>query len=165
MPPKMPIGVDDFANIIEKKYYFADKTNFIKELLDKSAKVTLITRPRRFGKTLNLSMLYYFFNIENAVQNRKLFDGLFIEQAGEGYMPEQGTRPVIFFTFKDIKQKTWQGETEKLANIFSALYMEYLFLLDSSHLTDVDRENFLAVYKKTASVADMEDAVFNLCRM
>ena len=165
MPRKMPVGVDDFKKLVESKYYFADKTHFIKELLDKSAEVTLITRPRRFGKTLNLSMLYYFFNIENAAQNRELFNGLHIEQAGGEYVQEQGTRPVIFFTFKDIKQRTWQSETEKIANILSALYREYLFLADSPRLTEIDRENFCAIYKKNASLTDMEDAVFNLCRM
>lgn len=100
----MPVGVDDFEEIIAKNYYFVDKTRFIKELLDKQAKVTLITRPRRFGKTINLSMLNYFFNLDNAAVNRALFVGLYIERAGERYLREQGTRPVIFLTAYRLSQ-------------------------------------------------------------
>ncbi|BAL84563.1 hypothetical protein SELR_pSRC200290 (plasmid) [Selenomonas ruminantium subsp. lactilytica TAM6421] len=92
----MPIGVDDFREIVTKKYCFVDKTRFIKEILDGHSKVTLITRPRRFGKTLNLSMLRYFFTVENKEKNRGLFAGLDIERAGERYMAEQGSRPVFF---------------------------------------------------------------------
>lgn len=80
----LPIGFDDFKEIIEKGYYYVDKTWFIKELLDKKGKVNLFTRPRRFGKTLNLSMLKYFFEIPlNDKSNRRLFDGLKIMDAGE----------------------------------------------------------------------------------
>ena len=92
----MPIGVDDFRELVTKKYCFVDKTRFIKEMLDRHSKVTLITRPRRFGKTLNLSMLRYFFALENREKNRELFVGLDVEQAGEEYMREQGSRPVVF---------------------------------------------------------------------
>ncbi|MBQ1509783.1 MAG: AAA family ATPase, partial [Selenomonadaceae bacterium] len=81
----MPIGVDDFRELVTKKYCFVDKTRFIKEMLDRHSKVTLITRPRRFGKTLNLSMLRYFFALENREKNRELFVGLDVEQAGEEY--------------------------------------------------------------------------------
>ena len=80
----MPIGVDSFRNLIEEKYYFVDKTNFIKDLLDNKSKVTLITRPRRFGKTLAMRMLQEFFDINSA--DRNLFVGLKISHAGEEYM-------------------------------------------------------------------------------
>ena len=79
----MPVGIEDFRELIQNEYYFVDKTRFIKELLDSKGKITLITRPRRFGKTLALSMLQYFFTLENAEENLKLFEGLDIERAGE----------------------------------------------------------------------------------
>ena len=94
----MPIGVDDFSELITKNYCFVDKTRFINEILEGHSKVTLITRPRRFGKTLNLSMLRYFFSIENGAKNRELFAGLDIERAGEKYMAQQGSRPVVFLS-------------------------------------------------------------------
>ena len=161
----MPVGVDDFEEIIAKNYYFVDKTRFIKELLDKQAKVTLITRPRRFGKTINLSMLNYFFNLDNAAVNRALFVGLYIERAGERYMREQGTRPVIFLTFKDIKYNTWSGALKKIASGVAELYKKYLFLAESAAINEFDREEFFAVCRKQAEPTDLEDAVAKLCKM
>ena len=90
MKKTMPIGIDDFGKLISGNFYLVDKTRFIKELLDRKTQVTLITRPRRFGKTLNLSMLKRFFSLHNAEDNRKLFNGLEIERFGEKYMKEQG---------------------------------------------------------------------------
>lgn len=92
---KLPVGSDDFKRIREENYYFVDKTRFIKELLDEHSEVTLITRPRRFGKSLAMSMLKYFFTMEGAEENRALFAGTYIEQAGEQYMQEQGQWPVV----------------------------------------------------------------------
>ncbi|MGL4867355.1 MAG: AAA family ATPase, partial [Cetobacterium sp.] len=77
---KLPVGIDDFKKIIENDYYFADKTMFIDELLNKKSEVTLLPRPRRFGKTLNMSMLNYFFNIEEKEINKELFNGLYISK-------------------------------------------------------------------------------------
>ncbi|MDR3258167.1 MAG: AAA family ATPase, partial [Fusobacteriaceae bacterium] len=84
----LPIGISDFKEMIELDYFYADKTNLINELLTNKAKVTLFTRPRRFGKTLNMSMLYYFFNIKEAEDNKKLFHGLNIEKTE--FWKEQG---------------------------------------------------------------------------
>ena len=99
----LPIGVDDFADMINSGYYYVDKTMFIKELLDLKGKVNLFTRPRLFGKTLNLSMLRYFFedtgNGDNA-ERRKLFQGLEIAEAGEAYMGQMASYPVINLTLK-----------------------------------------------------------------
>ncbi|MBQ7479726.1 MAG: AAA family ATPase, partial [Selenomonadaceae bacterium] len=159
----MPVGIEDFGELIRREYYFVDKTRFIQELLDSQGKITLITRPRRFGKTLTLSMLQYFFTLENAGENRKLFRRLDIERAGEKYMREQGTRPVVFLTLKDIRSDCWEGEREKFALRLSHLYRNYLFLLESPALAEVDREAFLAVWKKTANTSELEDAITNLC--
>ncbi|MBQ3971565.1 MAG: AAA family ATPase, partial [Selenomonadaceae bacterium] len=154
---------EDFGELIQREYYFVDKTRFIRELLDAQGKITLITRPRRFGKTLTLSMLQYFFTLENAEENRKLFRRLDIEGAGTQYMREQGTRPVVFLTLKDIRSDCWEGEREKFALRLSHLYRNYLFLLESPALAEVDREAFLAIWKKTANTSEMEDAITNLC--
>ena len=86
----MPVGVEDFKRLVTQGYCFIDKTRFIKDYIDAQGVVTLITRPRRFGKTLTLSMLQYFFDSEQGEENRQLFSGLDIEGAGERYMQEQG---------------------------------------------------------------------------
>ncbi|WP_370850665.1 AAA family ATPase [Megasphaera sp.] len=94
----LPIGIDDFAKVREGNYYFVDKTLAIRDFLDNHGEVLLLTRPRRFGKTLFLSMFYYFFAADLEQDYRKLFRGLAIERAGERYMAEQGKRPVLFLS-------------------------------------------------------------------
>ncbi len=161
----MPVGIEDFKKLVQGEYYFVDKTRFIRDLLDIRTDVTLITRPRRFGKTLALSMLQYFFTMENAEENRKLFEGLDIGRAGTQYMREQGTRPVVFLTLKDIRSEDWEGELEKLALNLSHLYRKYLFLLESPALTAVDRDFFRAIWERKSNQAELGDAIANLCRM
>ena len=102
---KIPIGIDDFKKIRENNYYYIDKTNFIEEIGKNVGKTLLFTRPRRFGKTLNMSMLKYFFDIKEAEENRKLFKNLYIEKT-ENFR-EQGQYPVIFLSLKDLKATTW----------------------------------------------------------
>ena len=104
---QMPIGVDNFFDIRSKHYYFVDKTDFIRQLIDGHSAVTLITWPRRFGKTLTLSMLEYFFSIEKEAQSRHLFDGLAIEGAGAAYMAHRGQYPVLFLSLKDFSCRSW----------------------------------------------------------
>ena len=107
MKKPLPIGVDNFADVIKTGYYYIDKTIFIKELLDLRGKVNLFTRPRRFGKTLNLSMLRYFFedtgDAEKNARNKALFQGLKIMEAGEEYIEQMGSCPVLNLTLKDRK--------------------------------------------------------------
>ena len=140
----MPIGIEDFKKLREN-YCFVDKTRFIQELLDNHGDVTLMTRPRRFGKTLTLSMLQYFFTLENGEENRKLFEGLDIEKAGEEYMAEQGTRPVIFLTLKDVQQMNWSDTLDKMGIAMSMLYEGYEFLATSSKLNEKDHSFFLSI--------------------
>ena len=102
----MPVGVDDFRKV-RNEYYYVDKTDFIKSLIDVHSQATLITRPRRFGKTLALSMLYYFFTMENKEANCALFKGTAVEKAGEKYMAFQGSKPTIFVSLKDIKKANY----------------------------------------------------------
>ena len=151
----MPVGIDDFKQVAEG-YYFVDKTAFIKELIDGHAGVTLITRPRRFGKTLTLSMLKYFFDISGAEENRALFQGLAVEQAGERYMKEQGTRPTIFFSLKEIKMPDYASMLEALQELLRQLYKEFRFVLDDQGGLPADEA---AIFNKTlnkkASVAEL----------
>ena len=99
---KIPIGMEFFDQLRENGYYFVDKTPFLQEFLRNHAAVTLLTRPRRFGKTLLLSMMQRFLDLKDAEENRKLFDGLAVSQDAEA-MAEQGQRPVIFLTMKNIE--------------------------------------------------------------
>ena len=144
----MPVGVDNFREMVAREYYFVDKTNFIKELLDNKNKVTLITRPRRFGKTLAMRMLQEFFDINAA--GRDTFKGLNISRAGEEYMQHRGKYPVVFFSLKDIAMGNYQDALRDLCGKISDLYAEYGFLADSSALNERERDYFLSVYNIVA---------------
>ena len=119
----LPIGNSDFKDIIEKKSFYVDKTELIEDVLYKNATVSLFTRPRRFGKTLNMSMIKYFFDVRNKDENRKLFEGLKI--FGSEYMREQGKYPVIFVSLKDLRGDTWEDTFENLKSFISDLYAEF----------------------------------------
>ncbi|WP_147386000.1 AAA family ATPase, partial [Fusobacterium sp. HMSC064B12] len=103
---RIGIGLSDFKELIEEDFYYFDKTKFIDEIIQDGAKVKLFTRPRRFGKTLNMSMLKYFFDVEKKEENRKLFKDLYIEKTES--FKEQGQYPVIFLSLKDLKATTWE---------------------------------------------------------
>ena len=124
---KIPIGVEDFKEIIKSNYYYVDKTRLIKDIIKDGSKVKLFTRPRRFGKTLNMSTLKYFFDIKE--KNRELFKGLYIENSP--VFSEQGKYPVIFISMKEIKGITWEEMQISLKKVFSNLYEEYKFLRES----------------------------------
>ncbi len=134
------IGIQDFAQIIENNYFYIDKTHFIKEWWESGDSVTLISRPRRFGKTLNLNMLDYFFS--NKYANKGvLFEGLSIWNE-EKYRQLQGTYPVISLSFARVKADSYTTARESICEILTNLYVEYSFLRDSEVLTDKDREYF-----------------------
>lgn len=158
----MPVGVEDFGDLIRKGYYFVDKTRFLKELMDRRTPVTLITRPRRFGKTLTLSMLRYFFDKENAEENRKLFRGLDIERAGENYMREQGTRPVVFLTLKEVQAREYSVMMDLLRRIMQGLYQRFPYLLASDRLTEENKEAFQKVMDLCGNEADLRLSLSSL---
>ena len=113
MKKALPVGVENFEDLVKSEYYYVDKTMFIKEMLDLKGKVNLFTRPRRFGKTLNLSMLRYFFEdtgdkVKNE-QNKELFQGMKIMDAGEKYTGQIGMYPVINLTLKSAKQEDFEN--------------------------------------------------------
>ena len=119
----IPVGIENFEDIIKDNYYYVDKSMLIEDILVNRAAVTLFTRPRRFGKTLNMSMIKYFFDVRNKDENRKLFEGLKI--FGSEYMREQGKYPVIFVSLKDLRAATWEDTFENLKSFISDLYAEF----------------------------------------
>ena len=158
----IPVGIDDFKEMTAKNYYYIDKTLFIQDVLIKAGKVKLFTRPRRFGKTLNMSMLKYFFDIQNSEINRKLFDGLAISKTE--YMTEQGQYPVIYFSFKDLKKKTWEECFSELKYIVSNIFKEFRFV--ESKLTEEDKENFNKIIARkddarwSTSIKDLSEYLY-----
>ena len=158
----MPVGIEDFKDLVTGNYYFIDKTRFIQELIDTQGKVTLITRPRRFGKTLSLSMLQYFFTLENAEENRQLFAGLDIEKAGEKYMSQQGTRPVVFLTLKEVRAGKQNVMMDLLARVLQGLCMRYQYMLSSDRLSEEDKNNFRRLLELRGSEADLR---LSLCSL
>ena len=155
----LPIGIDDFKTIIEADYYYADKTKMIESLLDDGAGVTLFTRPRRFGKTLNMSMLNYFFNLKNKEENRKLFENLYISKSK--YMSQQGEYPVIYLSFKDIKALNWEKCYYLTRRLIGYLYNEFEFLRE--RLNKKDLSDFDKVWLDEEG-ADWENSLKNLLR-
>ena len=122
----LPIGVSDFKEIVENNYYYIDKTKLIEDILHYRAKVNLFTRPRRFGKTLNMSMIKYFFDIENKEENRKLFEGLSISESE--HMNEQGQYPVIYISFRNMEEVSWENSHIAIRQLISNMYDEFKFI-------------------------------------
>lgn len=161
MNVRMPIGVDDFKELREN-YYFIDKTDFIRQLIDDHSKVTFITRPRRFGKTLTMSMLEYFFSIDKKEESKNLFHGLAIEAAGSSYMKHRGIYPVIFISLKDGQSTSW----EQMLNFFSLflrrLYLQYAYLIKADRLDACMKEDYYRIVNRQADQTEMAFALTRL---
>ena len=123
---RFPIGIENFKEIVTEDFYYVDKTKYIDELIYDGSKVKLFTRPRRFGKTLNMSMLKYFFDIRDNEENRKLFNSLDIEKSK--YINEQGKYPTILISLKSIKEDTWKGSFERIKILIRELYNEFEYI-------------------------------------
>lgn len=160
MKAVVSIGKQDFQSLRENKYFYIDKTDFIKEWWEAGDDVTLITRPRRFGKTLNMSMLECFFSLKYKGHS-DLFEGLHIWDE-EKYRELQGTYPVIFLSFADIKQGNYKDAIKKLKSILAKLYDERYYLADWEGLTPNERKQFLSVSSDMDDVT-AQDALKNLC--
>lgn len=158
---KIAIGVEDFREIIRDNYYYVDKTDYIEKLINDGSKVKLFTRPRRFGKTLNMSMLKYFFDIENKDENKKLFRGLDIEKSE--YMSEQGQYPVIFISMKSIKAKSWEEAKQEIKLLILELFSEYKYLL--ADLDEYDLPRFKKYLLGNADLSELKNALLFLTRI
>ena len=148
---RIGIGVSDFKKIIEEEFYYFDKTKFIEEIIQDGAEVKLFTRPRRFGKTLNMSMLKYFFDRKDAEENRKIFKGLYIEKKES--FKEQGQYPVIFLSLKDLKARTWEEMQEKIVVTLSDFFSEYQYILEE--LNENDTNKFKKVLREEANLSNL----------
>ena len=145
----VPIGIDNFREIIEGKYVYVDKTELIVDVLTRGAKVNLFPRPRRFGKTLTISMLNEYFNIKKKEENKDLFQGLKITKAREEITSQQGKYPVISLNLKEVKADTWEEEYKLLKNVLSILYKENAEVKEI--LDEEEKEEYIAVEKQLAT--------------
>jgi len=171
---KLPVGLSDFKQVIEGNYYYVDKSLLLKELIDQGAVAMLIPRPRRFGKTLNLSMLRYFFEkpaLPTALgrpgteeDNSRLFRHLKIWQAGEEYTGKQGKYPVIFLTFKDVKESSWESALNKMKRLIQEEFLRHKYLRAGKEMEAEEREYFNEIAKLTADQSAYEDSLKNLSR-
>ena len=161
---KIPIGIDNFYKLVDENYYFADKTIFIKDIIEESSQVLLIPRPRRFGKSLNMSMLRYFFTNKNAEKNRELFNGLKIEKETE-IMKLQGKYPLIYISFKDVKELSWENCYGKTTLLISNLFNEFEYLLNSDKLNKKTKNQFEKIWMKEAEQSDYEESLKFLCEL
>ena len=155
----LPVGVDDFEKVIRGDYYYIDKTLFIKELLDMKGEVNLFTRPRRFGKTLNMSMLRYFFEMGTA-DNSGLFRGLKIMEAGEKYLSHMGKYPVISISLKSMKQYSYELSFEMLKKAVREEFRRHWSEVDAGgNLSDADRDRYLRIRDLEGTEGDYADSL------
>lgn len=154
------IGIQDFGDLIRKGYFYIDKTDFIREWWESGDSVTLITRPRRFGKTLNMNMLEYFFYVDYAEQG-ELFEGLSIWEHEE-YRKIQGTYPVISLSFANVKEKDFLSTKERIAQIIADLYIQHDFLLPDESMKEADKNYFNSVCMGNVSEVQITGAVHKL---
>ena len=152
---RIGIGLSDFKELIEEDFYYFDKTKFIDEIIQDGAKVKLFTRPRRFGKTLNMSMLKYFFDVEKKEENRKLFKDLYIEKTES--IKEQGQYPVIFLSLKDLKATTWEIMEKDIKSTVSRLFLDHRYLLND--LDKFDTITFENIIMKNTNIEDLKEAL------
>ncbi len=163
MKRNMPIGIDDFKKLRED-YYLVDKTDFIRQLIDGHSAVTLITRPRRFGKTLTMSMLDYFFSIEKKDETEHLFDGLAIDRAGTEYLARRGGSPTIFLTLRGLKQPTFAELLQNFSNTMGELYRSHAEAVSNAALDPADLDYFERVKNYKADKVDLELSLLKLCK-
>jgi hypothetical protein len=160
----IPIGVDNFKAIISEGGYFVDKSLFIKEIIDDFASVKLITRPRRFGKTLNLSMLRYYFE-KSEEKNKSLFEGLKIWQLDERYRNEQGKYPVVNITLKDVKYDNYDYCLERIKTIMATEYLRHDYIMKSDKIKEEYKQQFKAFAGQKANEVEISYSIEFLTRL
>ena len=159
----LPIGIADYVRA-QTEYYYVDKTLLIKDFLDQKPLVSLFTRPRRFGKTLNMDMLRVFFEISDEDTGRYFTDKK-IWQCGEYYRAYQGKFPVIFLTFKDVKFATWENTIDKISALLQEEYDRHKEVMHGDQLASYEKEYFTRILNKTASEVELSAALEKLSKM
>lgn len=163
MNTKMPIGVDDFKKVVEN-YYFVDKSDFIKDIIDYHTEATLITRPRRFGKTLNMSMLEYYFSIDKKQESKNLFNDLKISKCGYQYQEERNKYPVVFLSLKEIAGTNWDEMQKYIAYFLAQLYLKFNQLQQT--LEDQQEKDYFEKIKfQKGNIAENANAIKALTAM
>lgn len=152
---QLPIGISDYKRLIEEDYYYVDKTDFIRQIMEEGSMITMLPRPRRFGKTLNLSTLRYFFEQTEGNVYRPLFEGKQIEQ-WKDYDKHQGKYPVILITLKDCKGETFGSVLNKIAEELQKEFIRHNYLLNGSQLEEAYRPTFEALYEGRATQDQLE---------
>ncbi|VFN02642.1 MAG: Predicted AAA-ATPase, partial [Candidatus Kentron sp. G] len=160
-PPKPPIGLSDFPRLIREGYAYVDKSLLVRSVLDSPAQVLLLPRPRRFGKTLNLSMLRAFFDRDRP-ENAELFRGLAIERAGGQYMAHRGRYPVVFLTLKDVKTLNWEDCLGHLRQVISREFKRHEMLLEGGFLDVREQKLFEKVLARQCAGHELEETLLNL---
>ncbi len=159
----LPVGISDYVRA-QSEYYYVDKTLLIKEFLDRKPLVSLFTRPRRFGKTLNMDMLRVFFEISEE-DTSVYFEDKYIWKCGEEYRSHQGKYPVIFLTFKDVKFDSWEATLSKISGLLQAEYGRHSELIESERIAMYEKDYFTRVIDGSATEVDLTSALENLSRM
>ena len=158
------IGTSDFKKLRLKQYYYIDKTEYIKHIIDNKSEVILVTRPRRFGKTLNMSMLKYYFDCTDKY-NKELFEGLKIMEAEEKYTSKMGYYPCIYMTLKDVASTDFEKMLLCLKTELVELYINHVNLLKSEKLLDIEKEMFSTILNLKANEIEMRDGLKLLTKL
>ena len=150
---KIGIGTSNFKKLRTLKYYYIDKSMYIKDIIDNASEVALITRPRRFGKTLNMSMLRYYFDCD-VKDARELFEGLKIMEQGEKYTSKLGAYPCIYLTLKDLGESTYENMILGFKSAILEAYKEHMYLLDSDKIYQFEKDKMMDIlYAREDEVA------------
>jgi len=157
---KLPLGISDFKEIRKNDYYFIDKSLFIKEIINEDAQVILLPRPRRFGKTLNISILRYYFSISEA--DWSLYQNLKIAEENEKYLQEFAKYPLIYLTFKGLKDLTWEDSLKNIEDIIAAEYQRHDYLLKEGILTEAERKVYREIINLEAEKIHYQKALLRL---
>ena len=158
------IGESDFKGLRIRNNYYIDKTMYIKDIIDNESRVILVTRPRRFGKTLNMSMLKYYFDCRQK-DNEELFKGLKIMKQDETYTSKLGAYPVIYVTLKDVRGISFENMLLSLKTELVELFIDYADLLNSAKLLDIEKEMFSTVLNLKANEIEIQNALKLLIRL
>ena len=158
------LGESDFNGVRVRDNYYIDKTLFIKHILDNESRVALITRPRRFGKTLNMSTLRYFLDC-NKKDTKPLFEGLKIMNQGEEYTSKLGAYPCIYITLKDVRGKNYDNMMLSLQTELVELFIEHAYLLKSEKLLDIEKEMFSTVLNLKANEVQTQNSIKLLSKL
>ncbi len=159
----LPVGISDYVRA-QAEYYYVDKTLLIKEFLDHKPLVSLFTRPRRFGKTLNMDMIRVFFEISDE-DTSKYFEDKAIWSCGEEYRSHQGRYPVIFLTFKDVKFDSWEATIYKIRGLLQEEYGRHQLLLSSDKISKYEKEYFAKILDSTANEVELTSSLERLSKM